>query len=76
MHFLEAIEAEDGASAVNWHAQRKSHLHGSPFPYNVDKDGVLDIGVGTFNGQTQFFKDTVLFEFCWTNQNSCRRERG
>ena len=59
VHYLEVLEAEDGAAAVGWPAFHKSHLAGSPFMFDIDRDGVLDIGIGTYNGEIQFYKDTV-----------------
>lgn len=67
VHYLEAVEAVDGAMAVGWPAFHRSHLHGSPFLFDIDKDGVLDIGIGTYSGEIQFYKDTVSHPFghCW-----------
>ena len=59
VHYFEVLEAEDGASAVGWPVFHKSHLHGSPFLFDVDRDGVLDVGIATYNGEIQFYKDTV-----------------
>lgn len=59
VHYLEALEAEDGAAAVGWPVFHKSHLSGSPFLVDIDRDGILEIGVGTFNGEIKFYSHKV-----------------
>ena len=55
----QVLEAQDGATAVGWPAFHKSTVHSSPFLYDIDRDGVEDIGLATFDGKILFFKDTV-----------------
>lgn len=85
VHYLEVLESEDGAEAIGWPAFHKSHLHGSPFLYDIDRDGHLDIGIGTYNGEIQFFNDKVRGQWWslrmelldrvrrWRMQCRCRR---
>lgn len=61
--FFQVLEAEDGASAIDWPAYTNGHVHGSPFMFDIDRDGILDIGVGTYEGDIIWFKDTVRNHF-------------
>ncbi|CAD7696447.1 unnamed protein product [Ostreobium quekettii] len=58
VHYLEVLEAEDGAKAVGWPAFHQSTVHTSPFLYDIDRDGIQDIGIATYDGEILFYKDT------------------
>lgn len=57
VHYLEVLEAADGAKAVGWPSFHKSTVHTSPLLYDIDFDGVQDILLTTYNGEILFFKD-------------------
>lgn len=66
------LEAQDGAKAVGWPAAHESTVQSSPFLYDIDRDGVQDIGLVTFNGEILFFTDTVcttVIDFQWTHND-------
>ena len=56
---LHVLEARTGGEDTTFEAQHRSTLHTTPLLYDVDFDGVLDIVVATYDGDIQFFKDTV-----------------
>jgi len=57
VHYLEVLEASDGAAAPGWPAFHKSSTHTSPLLVDVDFDGVQDIALATYDGEVLFFKD-------------------
>ncbi|GMH39270.1 hypothetical protein BSKO_07168 [Bryopsis sp. KO-2023] len=57
--YLEVLEAEDGAKAVDWPAYHKATVHGSPFMFDIDRDGILDVGVATYEGEIVWFNDNA-----------------
>lgn len=56
---LHVLEGRAGAEDTAFEAQHRSTLHVSPLLYDIDFDGVPDIVVATYDGDVQFFKDTV-----------------
>jgi len=57
VHYLETLEAADGAVASGWPAFHKSSTHASPLLTDIDYDGVQDISIATYDGEVLFFKD-------------------
>jgi len=57
VHYLEILEAADGAVASGWPAFHKSSTHASPLLTDIDFDGVQDIAMATYDGEIMFFKD-------------------
>ncbi|KAK9815165.1 hypothetical protein WJX73_009335 [Symbiochloris irregularis] len=60
VHYLEVIEAADGAKAVEdgWPGFHESTVHASPLLYDIDADGILDVLLATYDGEVLMFKDT------------------
>ncbi|KAK9842442.1 hypothetical protein WJX81_000368 [Elliptochloris bilobata] len=60
VHYLEAVDGEDGARAADgaWPVFHRSTMHTSPLVYDVDYDGVLDLLVATYDGEILAIRDT------------------
>ena len=43
-----------------WPAFHQSTVHSSPLLYDIDKDGVREIALATYNGEVLFFRLFVL----------------
>nr|GMC69290.1 protein DEFECTIVE IN EXINE FORMATION 1 [Ipomoea batatas] len=56
VHYLEVLEGSDGDKVPGWPAFHQSTVHSSPFQYDIDKDGVREIGLATYNGEVLFFR--------------------
>ncbi|XP_027072575.2 protein DEFECTIVE IN EXINE FORMATION 1-like [Coffea arabica] len=56
VHYLEVLEGSDGDKMPGWPAFHQSTVHSSPFLYDIDKDGVREIGLATYNGEVLFFR--------------------
>lgn len=41
---------------LGWPAFHQSTVHASPILYDIDKDGVREIALATYNGQILFFR--------------------
>lgn len=41
---------------LGWPAFHKSTVHASPLLYDIDKDGVREIALATYNGEVLFFR--------------------
>ena len=41
---------------VGWPAFHQSTVHASPLLYDIDKDGVREIALATYNGEVLFFR--------------------
>jgi len=39
-----------------WPAFHQSTVHASPLLYDIDKDGVREIALATYNGEVLFFR--------------------
>ena len=58
LHYLEVVQADDGAETAGFPAFHASKVHSSPLMYDMDQDGVQDILVATYDGEILFYKDT------------------
>ncbi|MBA0713494.1 hypothetical protein Golax_012527 [Gossypium laxum] len=67
LHYLEVLEGSDGdkmpgtsasfsSNHVSWPAFHQSTVHSSPLLYDIDKDGVREIALATYNGEVLFFR--------------------
>lgn len=43
-----------------WPAFHQSTVHASPLLYDIDKDGVREIALATYNGEVLFFRWRIL----------------
>jgi hypothetical protein len=41
---------------LGWPAFHQSTVHSSPLLYDIDKDGVREIALATYNGEVLFFR--------------------
>lgn len=41
---------------LGWPAFHQSSVHSSPLLYDIDKDGVREIALATYNGEVLFFR--------------------
>lgn len=41
---------------AGWPAFHQSNAHSSPLLYDIDKDGVREIALATYNGVVNFFR--------------------
>ncbi|KAF5180263.1 Defective in exine formation, partial [Thalictrum thalictroides] len=42
-----------------WPAFHQSTVHASPLLYDIDKDGVREIALATYNGEVLFFRTPI-----------------
>uniref|UniRef100_K4A604 DEX1 C-terminal domain-containing protein n=1 Tax=Setaria italica TaxID=4555 RepID=K4A604_SETIT len=56
VHYLEVLEGTDGDKMPGWPAFHQSNAHSSPLLYDIDKDGVREIALATYNGVVNFFR--------------------
>ncbi|OEL25032.1 Protein DEFECTIVE IN EXINE FORMATION 1 [Dichanthelium oligosanthes] len=56
VHYLEVLEGTDGDKLPGWPAFHQSNAHSSPLLYDIDKDGVREIALATYNGVVNFFR--------------------
>ena len=49
------LEGSDGEKMPGWLAFHKSTVHASPLLYDIDKDGVREVALATYNGEVIFF---------------------
>jgi len=56
VHYLEVLEGTDGDKVPGWPAFHQSNVHSSPLLYDIDKDGVREIALATYNGVVNFFR--------------------
>ncbi|MBA0588146.1 hypothetical protein Gorai_001259, partial [Gossypium raimondii] len=56
LHYLEVLEGSDGDKMPGWPAFHQSTVHSSPLLYDIDKDGVREIALATYNGEVLFFR--------------------
>ncbi|TKY63430.1 DEFECTIVE IN EXINE FORMATION 1 [Spatholobus suberectus] len=56
VHYLEVLEGADGDKMPGWPAFHQSTVHSSPLLYDIDKDGVREIALATYNGEVLFFR--------------------
>ncbi|XWS55564.1 hypothetical protein CRYUN_Cryun09bG0011000 [Craigia yunnanensis] len=56
VHYLEVLEGSDGDKMPGWPAFHLSTVHSSPLLYDIDKDGVKEIALATYNGEVLFFR--------------------
>ncbi|KAK9136496.1 hypothetical protein Syun_015826 [Stephania yunnanensis] len=55
-HYLEVLEGSDGDKMPGWPAFHQSNVHSSPLLFDIDKDGVREIALATYNGEVLFFR--------------------
>lgn len=41
---------------LGWPAFHQSNVHASPLLFDIDKDGVREIALATYNGEVLFFR--------------------
>ncbi|KAL0719807.1 hypothetical protein Bca4012_069131 [Brassica carinata] len=56
VHYLEVLEGSDGDKMPGWPAFHQSNVHSSPLLFDIDKDGVREIALATYNGEVLFFR--------------------
>lgn len=56
----QVVEGGSGHKLTDFGGHHKSFLHASPLLYDMDGDGVREIGAATFDGEVTVFDDTVL----------------
>lgn len=45
---------------LGWPAFHQSNVHSSPLLFDIDKDGVREIALATYNGEVLFFRLLLL----------------
>ena len=53
-YLVDRLHAFDHLSG--WPAYHQSMVHASPLLYDIDKDGVREIALATYNGEVLFFR--------------------
>lgn len=56
VHYLEVLEGSDGEKLPGWPASHQSTVHSSALMYDIDKDGIREVALATFNGEVLFFR--------------------
>ncbi|KAG0582223.1 hypothetical protein KC19_3G044000 [Ceratodon purpureus] len=56
VHYLEVLEGSDGEKLPGWPAYHQSTVHSSALMYDIDKDGIREVALATFNGEILFFR--------------------
>ncbi|KAF8394949.1 hypothetical protein HHK36_018888 [Tetracentron sinense] len=56
VHYLEVLDGSDGDKMPGWPAFHQSTVHSSPLLYDIDKDGMREIALATYNGEVLFFR--------------------
>ncbi|KAF3795552.1 DEFECTIVE IN EXINE FORMATION 1 protein [Nymphaea thermarum] len=56
VHYLEVLEGSDGDKLPGFPAFHQSYVHSSPLLFDIDKDGVREIALPTYNGEVLFFR--------------------
>lgn len=56
VHYLEVLEGSNGDRMPGWPVFHGSIVHASPLLYDIDKDGVREIALATYNGEILFFR--------------------
>ena len=52
---------------LGWPAFHQSTVHASPLLYDIDKDGMREIALGTYNGEVLFFRCLSLLLFVYVS---------
>jgi hypothetical protein len=48
-------------ATTGWPAYHQSTVHSSALMYDIDKDGIREVALATFNGEVIFFRYIQLF---------------
>lgn len=59
---IHVVDGHTGGMDTTFEASHRSTLHTTPLMFDIDFDGVLDIVVATYDGDVQFFRDTVSLQ--------------